>query len=423
MQSIKINENISINVIEMKKLKTTAVSVFIHRPLNYEEASYNALLPLVLKSASELCPSREEIARYLENLYGATMGAAVIKLGEDQVIYFDAETISDDFAPNGEKLVADTLKLIMASIFAPKIVNGAFDKVITEQEKINAADRIDSFVNDKRQYASTRCQQETARGTDFAILRFGDKEGLSKIDEKSLYEYYKKIITSSVIDIYICGSADIDEAVDVVRAYTDKLEFGEAELPKTEILRRNEGDINNVTESMDVAQGKLALGFLTNIEPGDEYSDALTVFNSVFGAGAHSKLFNNVREKLSLAYYASSMLEKQKGMLVVNAGIEFDNFRKAYDETLVQLEEIRSGNISEHEFVSSISSIVNTLNSYYDDQRAMAVYYLTEKIKGTNLSLDAYIENIKKVTPDEVAEVARKLQLDTVYFLKGKEEA
>ncbi len=421
MQSIKINDNINVNVIEMTKLKTTAVSVYIHRPLNSEEVSYNALLPLVLKSASGLCPSREETAKYLENLYGATMGATVFRIGEDQLIYFDAETISDKFAPEGEALTADLLKLVMAAVFEPKTDGNAFDKTIVAQEKINAADKIDSFVNDKRQYASLRCQQETARGTNFAILRYGDKETLSEIDEKSLYEHYKKIITSSVIDIYICGSADINEAADVIRNYTNKLSFTKAELPKTDLLCRDISEINNVTESMDVNQGKLAMGFLTNVEPDKKESYALTVFNSVFGAGAHSKLFNNVREKLSLAYYASSSLEKTKGLLVVNAGIEFENFQKAYDETLVQLEDIRNGNISAHEFASSISAIVNLLNSYYDDQRAMAMYYLGEKIKGTNVALEENIESIKRVTPEDVSAVAKKLQLDTVYFLKGKE--
>lgn len=421
MQTLKINENISLNVIEMNKLKTTSVSVYIHRPLNSDRASYNALLPLVLKSASKLCPSREETAKYLENLYGATMGATVLKVGEDQVIYFEGETISDKFAPNGEKLVSDVLRLVMAAMFEPKTENDAFDKTIVEQEKLNAKDKIDAMVNDKRTYAATRCQQETARDTDFAIMRYGDKETLSEIDEKSLYEYYKEIITSSVIDVYICGSADINEAAEVIRAYSDKYEFTKAEIPKTEIIKRDGNDINNVTESMDVNQGKLAIGFLTNIAPKSPESYALTVFNSVFGAGAHSKLFNNVREKLSLAYYASSSLERMKGMIIVNAGIEFENFRKAYDETMVQLDEIRNGKISEHEFTSSISAIVNTLNSYYDDQRAMAMYYLSEKVKDSDISLEEYIENIKKVTPQEVAEVAKKLQLDTVYFLKGKE--
>lgn len=423
MQTITINENIRVNLISMTKLKTTSVAVYIHRPLCKEEASLNALLPLVLKSGSRMQPSRELIAQYLDNLYGASMGATVLKRGEDQLIYFDAETISDRYAPNGEKLLSELLKLLMSVIFDPDVQNGAFNAKTVEQEKINAADKIDAFVNDKRQYASSRCQQELARGTNFAILRFGDKEQLAKITAEDLYSYYKSMITSSVIDIYICGDADINEAAEAVKEYTAHLAFTPAEIPQTDIITRADTELHNVTESMNVAQGKLSMGFLTNVRPTDDDYFALVVFNSVFGAGAHSKLFNNVREKLSLAYYASSQLVKQKGLIVVNAGIEFENFQKAYDETLVQLDEIRSGKISEHEFTSSINAIVNTCKSYYDDQRALATYYLSERIAGTNITLEEYIEKVQKVTPEQVSAVAKKLTLDTVYFLKGKENA
>jgi predicted Zn-dependent peptidase len=172
---------------------------------------------------------------------------------------------------------------------------------------------------------------------------------------------------------------------------------------------------------MDVAQGKLSIGFRTNITQEDKDFAALRVFNSVFGAGAHSKLFNNVREKLSLAYYASSQLEKYKGLLVVNAGIEFVNFQKAYDETLVQLEEIKKGNISELEFNSSINAILNSLESCYDDQRMLQNFYLEENITGTNSDIETLKKQIKAVTVEDVVAVSKKLELDTVYFLTGKE--
>lgn len=421
MQSVQINSNLSVNVISMTKLKTTSIGVYIHRPLCGSEASLNALLPYVLKSGNALCPDREAVAKYLENLYGASMGAAAIKRGEDQIIYFDAETISDRYAPEGEPLVAELLRLVLASVFEPVVIEGAFDEKVVEQEKINAIDKLDAFVNDKRSYASSRCQQETARGTDFAILRFGSKEGLSAIDNKSLYDYYRSMITSSVIDIYICGDADAEKAAAVVREYTDKLSFTAAQIPHTEILSREAGEIHRVEEAMDVAQGKLAIGFLTNIDPKSEDYDALTVFNSVFGAGAHSKLFNNVREKLSLCYYAASQLERTKGILTVNAGIEFQNFQKAYDEILVQLEEIRRGNITDEEYNASVSAIVNMYHSYFDDQRAMATFSLSEKVNGTNRTVEECIRRVKRVTVDKVAAVAKKLQLDTVYFLKGRE--
>lgn len=422
MESIAINNNIKIHYIPMTKLKTTSVGVYIHRPLCEKDVSYNALLPMVLKHASEKFPSREAISRHLDNLYGATMGATNLKLGEDQVIYFDAETISDKYCPDNAKLLSGLLELLMSVIFEPKTINGGFDTAILSQEKKDAIDRIDAFINDKRQYASTRCISETARGTAFALNRLGKRDEIEKITEKELYDYYKSVITSSVIDIYICGDTDIDSAAKTVSDYVGKIAFQNGVLPKTDIIKRNTVSVNTQIEKIDVTQGKLSLGFLTNTSPVDDDYPALIVFNSVFGAGAHSKLFNNVREKLSLAYYASSSLEKYKGILTVNSGIEFENYQKAYDEILLQLEEIRNGNISEHEFTSSINTLINSCNSYYDDQRALATFLLMEEVAGSNRTIEDLILAIKKVTLRDVVEVSKKLQLDTVYFLTGKEE-
>ena len=422
MKTVKINGNIRLNYIPMTKLKTTSLGVYIHRPLNREQASFNALLPLVLKSASKKYPSREDIAKRLDNLYGATMGSTTMKFGEDHIIYFDAETISDKYAPNGEKLINELLELLMSVLFEPKTENGEFDTEITEQERKNAIDKIDAFINDKRSYASARCQQETARGTNFEIMSFGDKEALAKITAKELYSYYSSIIKSSIIDIYICGDADIISAEDTVRKYVNGMQFEQGEVQKTDIINRDNVEINDITEHMNVTQGKLAMSFLSNTSPDSDERYALSVLNSVFGAGAHSKLFNNVREKLSLAYYASSQLEKFKGMMIVNAGIEFENFQKAKDEILVQLEEIKKGNISDFEFDASIKTIVNAYNSYYDDQRALVSLHLSNSVVGTNTEISEYIENISKVTKEDVVRVARKLQLDTVYFLAGKGE-
>lgn len=422
MRSVQINKNIRLNYIPMDKVKTTSVGVYIHRPLNKEDASFNALLPMVLKQASKRFPTREDLTKHLDNLYGATMGATVLKLGEDQVIYFDAETISDKYTPDNERLLSELLELLMSVIFEPKVSDGRFDKLIIEQEKKDAINRIDAFVNDKRQYASNRCQAETARGTNYALLRLGDRETIKNITEKELFDYYKSVITSSVIDIYICGTANFDEAEEVITSFIKDYDFIDSEVPKTEILSREIKEINNVCERMDVTQGKLSLGFLTGISPTSQEFPALVVFNSIFGAGAHSKLFNNVREKLSLAYYASSSIEKYKGILVVNAGIEFENYQKAYDEILLQLKEIQDGNISDHEFKSSVNTIINSYNSYYDDQRALATFYLTEAVSGRNMTISDIIHDIKKVTMQDVIDVSKKIKLDTVYFLTGKEE-
>lgn len=421
-ETIFINNNIRLHYIPMNKLKTTTLSVYIHRSLNNEDASMNALLPYVLKRACKLCPDMEASSKYLENLYGAFLGAAVSKRGDDQIINFEAETISDRYTPDKEPLLSRLTELMLSVLFEPIVKDNAFDEEIVAQEKNNSINRINALVNDKRTYACIRCQEEMCKGSAFAISRLGTIDGINAITPKSLYDYYTSMITSSVIDFYVCGDADINSLADELKKYTSTLSFTDAQIPKTEILISDK-HLNEVKDRMEVTQGKLAIGFRTNISPNSDKSPALAVFNSVFGAGAHSKLFNNVREKLSLAYYASTQLERYKGLLIINAGVEFKNFQKAYDESLAQLEEIRRGNISDLEFNSSISAITYSYNSLYDDQRSMAAFCLCEDITGTNESINDKIKKIQNVTKEDVMAIAKEITLDTVYFLDGKEEA
>lgn len=418
MDSLKINSNINLYYIPMTKLKTTTIGVYIHRSLCEEEVSKNALLPYVLKRGCKLCPDSEAVAKYLENLYGAAFGASVMKQGDDQIIYLGFDSISDKYAPDGEKLSEDITKLMMSVMFEPV----SFTDEIVGQEKKNAVDRIMAEINDKRQYAMLRCGQEMCKGESFALSTLGTKEGVEAITAQSLKAHYENIITSSAIDIYVCGDADINALADEIKQYTDKIAFKEAKIPQSEIFT-GKGEVKRVTDHMDVVQGKLSMGFRTDIKADSADFVPLMVMNSVYGGGAHSKLFNNVREKLSLCYYASSNLVKNKGIMFVNAGIEFENFQKAYDEILVQLDAVKNGEISELEFTSSIRALENDLESYKDNQRMMQIYCLGQKIAGTNYSIDELKEKISCVTVEDVKRVAKNVELDTVYFLAGKEEA
>lgn len=418
MRSYKVNSNVSLHYIPMEKLKTTSIGVYIHRPLNDSEASMNALIPYVLKQGCKLGENTVEISNYLDNLYGASLSAGVIKKGEDHIIGFDAETISDRFAANGEHLLEELVKLLLSMMFEPVTENGAFKAEYVEREKKNLIDRIEGLINDKRSYARMRCIQEMCKGEAFAINRLGTKEGVEKITPHMLYDYYRKIISRSPIDIFVCGEADIEALSAAVKSVN--LPFEKAEMPKTEILKKS-GEVNNITERLDITQGKLSIGFRTNIKADDEDFIALTVANSVFGSGTHSKLFNNVREKLSLCYYASSSLDRFKGLMTVNAGIEFENYQKAYDEIFVQFEAVKKGEISDFEIESSINSLVNGYRSAYDDPSSMRGLYMSEILAGTGYSIADYIEKIKRVTKEDVIRVINKVETDTVYFLTGKE--
>ncbi len=418
MDCLKINSNINLYHIPMTKLKTTTIGVYMHRKLSEDEVSKNALLPYVMKRGCKLCPDSESVAQYLENLYGAHLVAYPLKMGDDNIIYFGGETISDKYSANGEKLVSSMTKLIMSVIFEPAV----FKADILEQEKKNAKDRILAEMNDKALYAMQRCGEEMCKGDSFALSILGTAEGIDSIDDKSLEAHYENIITSSVIDIYVCGECDINGVADEIKRFTSSVSFKEASLPQSQMFVK-QGDVKNVTDRMEVAQGKLSMGFKTGVKADDSDYPALMVMSSIYGGGAHSKLFNNVREKLSLCYYASSSLVKNKGIMFVNAGIEFDNFKKAHDEIIAQLENIKNGAISELEFLSSIKSIENDLESYKDNQRMLQIFYLGQRVSGTDYNIDTLKEKISKITIDDVVRVAKKTELDTVYFLAGKEEA
>lgn len=418
-KTYKVNDNILLHYIPMKKLKTTAVGVYIHRELNYEEASLNALLPYVLKQGCKMCPDTVQIAHYLENLYGASLSAGIIKKGEEQIIAFDAETISDRFAANGEELLSGLMKLLLAMIFEPLCENNEFKAEYVEREKKNAVDRIKSVINDKMTYAQQRCLEEMCSGEPFAVSRLGTEEQIQKITAKELYSYYEKMISGSVIDIFVCGEADAEKLTDEIK--NKNILFVSAERPKTNMLKKSSAP-EQITEKMEITQGKLSIGFRTNMKAEDDDFIALMVANSVFGAGTHSKLFNNVREKLSLCYYASSRLERLKGLMTVNAGIEFENFEKAYDEILVQLEAVKNGDISDFEIESSVSALVNSYRTAYDDPRYLQGIWLGELAAGTNFTPEDYICKIQKITKDDIVRVMKNVELDTVYFLTGKGE-
>ena len=389
METIKVNDNISLHYIDMKKLKTNVVGVYIRRPLCENEASKNAVLSSVLKNGCKKFPTALKITKHLQGLYGANLNSGVIKNGDNQVIFFDAESISDKYAPENEPLTNDLLDLLLNVIFNPLCDENSFDAEIVKREKNTVINKIDALINDKRSYAQLRCNEEVCKNDAYALTKFGTKDEVNRINEQNLYEHYTDIISSSQIDIFICGEANINEAKNVISGFTKNLSFTQPTISNTQIIKKS-NDVNKIKDNLDVTQGKLSIGFTTGIDAKHPDYPALVVANSIFGSGTHSKLFNNVREKLSLAYYASSSLNKFKGLMFVDAGIEFDKFENAYNETISQLNALKNGEISDDEFSFSKSTIINSLNSYYDDQRYMQMYALDCLYLGIECDIEKY---------------------------------
>ena len=417
MESYKINENITLHYIPMTKLKTTSVGIYIGRALDRQEVSFNAVLPYVLMKGCKEAENASEIAKTLQDLYGARFYTGVNKRGDNQFINFEGEVISDRFAPNREKLLKGLIDLMLSVVFEPMTEDGGFVFDVTEREKQNCITKIEGLINNKRTYANIRMIEEMFKEENYSISEYGYIDDIKKITSVSLYEHYKKIIGASVINIFVCGELNIHEIREEIEGKVKGISFVCAELKKSKIIKK-ESEKENVREYTDLTQGKLSIGFRANVSASDEDYWALMLANNVYGGGLGSKLFNNVREKLSLAYYVSTNIDKYKGFMLLNAGIAFEKLEEAENEIFIQLDEMKKGNISDEEMENSKSEIINSLNSCYDDQKQLQSYYMGNIIAGTNVSLEEYKENIMKVTKQQVIDVINKVETDTVYFLE-----
>ncbi len=407
---------INVYKINQNRFKTNTINIFFHDSLTKENASLNALMPAVLRRGCERFPTLRDIALYLEELYGAVFDCGVAKKGERQIIQFYAEYISDKYTLEDEGLLDKVFSLLLEIITQPVLVNGVFKEDYVTSEKENLKRLIESRVNDKVQYAVERCFEEMCSEEPFGIYDYGSIEDIEKIDSKALYQHYTKALQTMPVDIYFTGDIDNSKIIEL----SEKLK----KLERINIKEIGIGEIDKdikevkiITEKMNVNQGKLTMGFRTYIAPGSKEYYSLMVYSTVLGGGMHSKLFQNVREKASLAYYAFSRLEKFKGLMVISSGIESENKDKAIDIINKQLEDIKKGKISDYEYDSTLKSIETGIKSLKDSQLQMVDFYMSQDLTGQGDNFDTLVEKVKKVTKEDIVKAAKNIKLDTIYFL------
>lgn len=415
METININ-GVKVCLIPDKRLKTAAITIYISLPLKKETASLNAVWPAVLMRGCEKYPETKAINIYMEQLFGASSGFKVEKQGANQVISLRFKTVSDAYATGAP--FSDLIRLAGEILFNPHLENGGFKKSYTEREKQVQIQFIEGLINDKRKYSATRLIQEMCRDEEYSILACGEKEEILKIDEKTLYESYNKAIKEGNISVYVTDNFEKEKIIPVLNEVFAQSTGVENNLRFAQIKNAPE-EVKLVEENAPVTQGKLSMGFRTSITRTSEDYYAMMLFNKLFGGSPYSKLFLNVREKLSLAYYASSQYSSLKGLVVVNSGIEFDKFEAAKNEILCQLDEMKKGNFTEEEIESAKLDIENSYKEISDYGEALSEYYSFLDRVGISESPDEVVQKVKKITKEQVINAANTVNLDTVYFLNS----
>ncbi|WP_027084368.1 EF-P 5-aminopentanol modification-associated protein YfmF [Cohnella panacarvi] len=410
-----------LHVLPTKRFKTFAVSLFAGVPLTESGVTPIALTPFVLRRGTRSYPETISFREKLDELYGAGFGFDLYKRGDNQIVNFRLDIINDRFVSSSEPLLGEALSFLGEVLTKPATENGHFRSKYIEAEKTTVSKRIDAIINDKIRYASERCIEEMCSNEPYRLLALGRKDELAAIDGASLYESYTRWLSQANLDLYVAGDTTLEEVAAFAKRSFD-LPDGAPSAYAPPTLAEARPEVQTIQERLEVGQGKLNMGLRVGASYGSDEYAALLVYNGLLGAFPHSKLFVNVREKASLAYYASSRLDGHKGLLTLQSGIEIKNFERASRIMQEQLEALKAGDFSETDVQRTKAMIVNQLRELQDSAFERISFDFSNVLSGANRTGESFIADIEAVTPGQATAAAHLAKLDTIYFLRDLKE-
>ena len=421
VDKIEVKPGISLTCITTDKFKSGCFTINLLSGLKHETAAANALLPRVLRRGCASLPDMENITAALDDLYGVRIEPIVRKKGEIHCIGFYTDFPDDRYIPDGESVLEKAFDILGEILLSPYMLEGKLCESYTESEKSNLIDDIRAAINDKRGYAIDRLLEEMCRGEAFGISKLGNENEAQAITNESLTSHYNDIIANSTIEMFYCGSAAPQRVLSAVQdSFANLPERSGASIPETKIIYEPSSKTpRRFNESLDVSQGKLTVGFrIGDLMKNPDYP-AMMLLNSIYGGSVSSKLFLNVRERLSLCYYVSSMLDKHKGVMLVSSGVEFSNFETALNEILVQLENVKNNDISDWEFLSAKRSVVTSIKSALDRLSGLEELYFDSSLSVVHYDPTRLSDMVEAVTPDRVVRASAGIKTDSIYLLSG----
>ena len=417
IQTITLSPGVTLRCCRDSRFKQGCLSFQIVRPMAEPENAMNALLPSVLLRGTTRHPDLRSITHRLDELYGASVSSVVRRVGDYQTTGLYCGFMDDRFALPGDRVLEPMLDFLGELLLDSPVENGGFSTAFVESEKKNLIATIESELNDKRAYAMGRLLRTMCRADTFGLTRLGDKEQVAAIDPVSLYRHYQTILRESPLEIFYVGSAEGQTVAQLLKPLLDRLDRNYVNLPGQTGFHSCEG--SDLVETMEVSQGKLCMGFVSPITNRTPEFPAMQMLNTIFGSGMTSKLFMNIREKMSLCYSIGSGYYGTKGIVTVSAGIDFDKEEITRQEVLRQLAACQQGDITDDELTAARQAILSSLRSTHDSPGGIEGYYATAALSGMSMTPAQYMAAIEAVTKEQVVAAANSLTLHTTYFLKG----
>lgn len=406
------------------KFKTATLSLSLLTQLDADTASMNALIPSVLRRGTVRCPDMDSLASYMDGLYGLRAEPVVRCVGEIQAPGFYLSFPDDRYLPGKERLLPKAAALLGELLLTPNTRGGLFLPDYVERERARLAERIRARHNNKDGYAVLRLIELMCAYEPMSVGSLGKEQDAEGINYVALSKHYRRLVASAPMELFYCGTADFDEAASALTEALAQLPRGEIDEDMGTEIRMNsvEAGPRSFRESMELSQGKLAMGWRLGECMEEPDLAAIRVFNAVYGGSPASKLFMNVRERLSLCYYASSGVDTQKGLLYVASAVNFENFGRAREEILAQLEAVKRGEITDEELETAKRSVSSALRAVEDDPGMLEGYWLPMNVSGAELSPSELAASCELVTREEAAAIAKSCEFDAELYLCGKED-
>jgi predicted Zn-dependent peptidase len=415
-------ERIRLHVLPTNRFKTFAISLFAGLPLQEDTVTPVALIPFVLRRGTASTPETINFREKLDDMYGAGFGFDVYKRGDSQIIQFKMDVINDAFVSSEHSLLASSIGFLGDVVTNPLIENGGFRAKYVEAEKETLRKRLEAIVNDKIRYAAERCIEEMCADDPYRLHPLGQRSDIAAITPQSLRETYDQWLNDAALDLYVVGDTTLEEVTKLVRG-AFQLKSGSPSAYKHPVTQHDVTEVKNVVDRLEVSQGKLNMGLRIGVGYNDALYPAALLYNGILGGYPHSKLFMNVREKESLAYYAASRLDGHKGICTIQSGIEFANYEKAVAIIKEQLESMKQGQLSDLEINQTKAMISNHLREMQDSAYEMLSYDFNSVLTGKERTAGELLKQVQDVTAEDIVAVAKRVQLDTIYFLRDRKEA
>ena len=415
LETTDIKEGIRLHKIKTNKYKTNLMSVFLTSKLSRDDITKKALILTVLRRGTNNLKTQEEISKKLEELYGASFDCGIDKLGDKHVLKFYVESLNEQYLYQKEDILSQSLNILFDIVFNPLLENGAFKQEYIDEEKQNLRIIIEGQKDNKAAYATQRCIEEMYKEKPYGLYKYGYVEDLEKIDSKNLYEAYLDLIKTCKIDIFVSGDFDEKTLEEKVKSnqQISKLEPRKVEYLDEESESSNTQEENVVRENMQISQGKLNIG----LDVLSDNKSAVSVYNAILGGGANSKLFQNVREKASLAYSAGSIYIKPKSKIIIKTGIEHKNYEKALQIIKEQIDDMKNGKFSDEDIQHAKELIIASFKSMQDEQDSEISFYFGREIQKESKDIDKQIKEVSEVTKQNIVDVANKIKINTIFFL------